>query len=256
MKKLSLLALAAVMLFSSCFHDGALLYNPTPLMQYQHKPTEARLLELAKSYADAINKNLEDKAMHPGLYADYGVALANLGCKQQANVMFNNEMMLFPMSSRYVEVLRQTLVPELSAVTTCDTSVIDLKTLDTIPITYTPEEEALRQQIANDPEYKRMQKQLQKEEKEQKALEAKKAKKLKAKENKEKAKAKEKSKKEAQKAKAKAQKEREKAKKEALKEKQKAAKEAEKAKKAEAKAKKEAQKEAEKAKQESSSANN
>lgn len=181
MKRIVLLAILAAVFASSCYNEGRLVNNPAPLMQYQYKPTQASLLSVAKAYAEAINQNLADKVLHPGQYADYGVALAQLGCREQANVMFNNEKTFFPNSAKYVDFLKQRLTPFYANESRCDTSKIDLKTLDTITIVLTPEEVALQQQIESDPEYQRLQKQLQKEEKEQRAKDLKKAKELKAK---------------------------------------------------------------------------
>lgn len=245
MKRTIIALLAATLLCSACYNEGQLMENPAPLMQYQSKPTEARLLAVAKGYAQAINSNLEKQTPHPGLYAEYGVTLAKLGCLQQANTMFNNERLLFPNSTTYIDILKQTLVPTLAAVTLCDTSRIDTASLDTIRISYTPEEIALQNQINNDPEYQRMLKQQMKEEREQQALAKKEAQKEKAKQKKAEQKAKAKQKKADQKAK-------EQAKKAALKEREKEKAAAEKAKqqakKDAAKAKEQAKKDAEKAK--------
>ena len=79
MKKNIFWFLATTLLLTACYNEGTLVNNPAPLMHYQHKPTQVRLLALTKSYAEAINRNLEDKVVHPGQYADYGVALAKLG---------------------------------------------------------------------------------------------------------------------------------------------------------------------------------
>ena len=232
-----ILILLASCLLTACFNEGNLVVNPAPLAQYQFKPTEARLLAAAKAYADAINQNLDQHAIHPGLYADYGVALARLGCLEQANTMFNNEKAFFPNSTAYVDYLIATLTPHHVNDKHIDTSHIDLKTLDTIHITLTPEEVSIQRQIESDPEYQKMLKQQMKEEKEQKSLEAKKAKrelaKAKEKERKEKAKAKERNQKEKEAAKKAA----EKAKKQEAKEAEKAKREAERAKKKESKSK-------------------
>ena len=60
--KYTLLALAAgCFLATACIHQGNLVGVPATLMQYQHKPTEAKLLALAKSYAEAINQTLNSK---------------------------------------------------------------------------------------------------------------------------------------------------------------------------------------------------
>lgn len=175
MKKVFFGAIITALLSVACYHEGRLVSNPAPLMYYQFKPTEAQLLAVAKTYAEAINQNLKDNLVHPGQYADYGVALAKLGQLDQANIMFNNEKFLFPNNSLYVDFLRQTFVPaQLSNIHT-DTSRIDVKRLDSIPVVLTPEEQALQQQIESDPEYQRMQKQLAKEEKEQRTAAIKKA---------------------------------------------------------------------------------
>ena len=101
--------------------------------------------------------------------ADYGVALARLGCTEQANVMFNNEKFLFPNSTLYVDMLKQTLTPSQSADNHIDTSMIDLHTLDTIHVTLTPEEEALQRQLEEDPAYKQKMKEQAKAERERQA---------------------------------------------------------------------------------------
>lgn len=144
MKRPILWALLVTLLATGCYHEGQLVSNPAPLMYYQYKPTEAQLLAVAKTYAEAINQNLQQRRLHPGQYADYGVALAKLGQLERANVMFNNEKFLFPNSSQYVDFLRQTLVPGLLSNNSADTSKIDVKLLDSIPVTLTPEELALQ----------------------------------------------------------------------------------------------------------------
>ena len=231
MKKVIIMLLLPCCLLAACYNEGRLVVNPAPLAQYQFKPTEARMLETAKAYAEAINQNLKQGAIHPGLYADYGVALARLGCLEQANTMFNNEKAFFPNSTTYVDYLISIFTPNQASDKHIDTTKIDLKTLDTIRITLTPEEASIQRQLENDPEYQRQLKQQLKEEKEQKALATKKAKK-------ELAKAKEKERKAKAAAKAKAQKEKEAAKKAADKAKKQEAKEAEKAKREAEKAKK------------------
>ena len=244
MKKLIPASLLVALLASACYNEGLLVVNPAPLTQYLFQPTEAKLRDVAKSYAEAINYNLEKGTLHPGLYADYGVALARLGNLEQANQMFYNEKAIFPNSSAYIDYLISVFTPGTKAVSHLDTSRIDIRTLDTIKVSLTPEEAAFQRQLDNDPEYQRLLKQQMKEEKEQKALETKKAKAemAKAKEAERKAKAKEKEK--AQKEKAAAKKEAEKARKQAAKEAEKAKKEAAKAKQKEAQAAAKAKKEA------------
>ncbi|MBR5352524.1 MAG: DUF4810 domain-containing protein [Bacteroidales bacterium] len=167
--------MAGCLTLAACINQGTMVDVPSTLMNYQHKPTEARLLAVAKSYAEAINRNLKEQAPYPGQYADYGVALARLGCLEQANIMFNNEKMLFPNSSPYVDKLKATLTPALKGDNRVDTSAIDLRTLDTITVHYTPEEEALLRQQADDPEFKRMMKEQAREERERQVMLNKKA---------------------------------------------------------------------------------
>lgn len=262
MKKNIFWFMAAALLTTACYNEGTLVNNPSPLMLYQHKPTEVRLLALTKSYAEAINRNLEEKVVHPGQYADYGVALAKLGLLEQANQMFNNEKTLFPNSSKYVDFLKRTYTPNFFADSHFDTSKIDLKTLDTIKVEFTPEELAAQQELEADPEYQKMLKQQQLEEKEAKAKAVKQARQERAKakeaERKAQTKAKEKEKREKEQAKKAAEKERAKAKKEEQKARDEAKKAElkakEEAKKAEQKAKEEARKAEKKAKQEAKEA--
>ena len=162
--------MAGCLTLAACINQGTMVDVPSTLMSYQHKPTEAKLLAVAKAYAEAINRNLKEQAPYPGQYADYGVALARLGCLEQANIMFNNEKMLFPNSSPYVDQLKQALTPNQRGDNRVDTSAIDLRTLDTITVHYTPEEEALRQQQADDPAFKQMMKEQAREERERQQL--------------------------------------------------------------------------------------
>lgn len=167
--------MAGCLTLAACINQGTMVDVPSTLMSYQHKPTEAKLLAVAKAYAEAINRNLKDQAPYPGQYADYGVALAKLGCLEQANIMFNNEKMLFPNSSPYVDQLKQSLTPNQRGDNRVDTSAIDLRTLDTITVHYTPEEEALLRQQADDPAFKQMMKEQAREQERQereKALQA------------------------------------------------------------------------------------
>ena len=201
---------------TSCVNDGTLVSEPTAMMQYQRNPTQARLLALAHTYAEAVNLNLDEGVAHPGLYADYGVALAQLGCLEQANIIFNNEKFLFPHSALYVDMLKQTFTPAYAADTRTDTSHIDLTSLDTIRVTLTPDELAWQEQLANDPEYQRQLKLKQKEERAQQAITKQQEKKEREKAKKEEKKAKEKAKKEAQRAKIEAKEAEKRAKEEAI----------------------------------------
>ena len=211
---------------AACINQGTMVDVPSTLMSYQHKPTEAKLLAVAKAYAEAINRNLKDQAPYPGQYADYGVALARLGCLEQANIMFNNEKMLFPNSSPYVDQLKQALTPNQRGDNRVDTSAIDLRTLDTITVHYTPEEEALRQQQADDPAFKQMMKEQAREERERQQMLNKQAREQARQEREKALQAQREAEREAQKAQREAQREEQKALREAQREAQKAEREA------------------------------
>ncbi len=216
MKKYYILLLL-VFALTACISEGTLSDAPVALMQYHSKPTDARLLAVAKAYAEALNANQEQGVMHPGLYAEYGVALARLGCLPQANTMFNNEYHFFPASRPYVLILKESLTPTFFADTLWDTTRINLATLDTIAVTFTAEELALQAQLAADPAYQQMLKAQQKEERQQQAIEKQKAQKDKKRARKEEQKAK-------QKAREQAKRDKEQAKRQALRDKEEAAK--------------------------------
>ncbi len=225
-KKNALWLATAALLVTACYNEGTLVNNPAPLLQYQHKPTDAKLLTLAKSYAEAINLNLKNGVVHPGQYADYGVALAKLGQLERANVMFNNEKALFPNSSQYTDFLKRTYTPDFYTDNHFDTTRTDIKFLDSIRVEYTAEELAAQQELEADPEYQKMLKQQQAEEKEAKTAAVKKARQERAKakqaERKAQIRTKEKEKREKAQAKKAAEKERAKAKKAEQKAKEKA----------------------------------
>ena len=243
--RLYLTLLATAVLLSACVSDGTLVQEPATLMHYRQKPTDARLLALAKSYATAINNNKKEQTLRPGLYADYGVALAKLGCTEQANIMFNNEVMLFPNSTAYVNTLKASLAPAYASDFRTDTSEILMVHLDTIQVVLTPDELLEQEMLAKDPEYQKMLKEKQQAAKEQAAIAKEKEKKLKDKQKKAEQEAQAKAKAEAQKAKTEAKQAEMKAKAEAREAEKKAKEEA---KKAEQKAKAEAQKAAQEAK--------
>lgn len=94
------------------------------LLEYQTHPTNYNLADLAKSYANTIKYNSKRDTCQPGLYAEYGVALALLGKNSEANKMFNSEIAAFPNSARYVRQLKLALVPEYVSDTVTDTNTM------------------------------------------------------------------------------------------------------------------------------------
>ena len=81
------------------------------VLRYQTTPTYGNLYTLATAYAQTINDALRADTLHPGMYADYGVALALLGHEKEACYMLNTEMAAFPESKGTVERIKKKLLP-------------------------------------------------------------------------------------------------------------------------------------------------
>lgn len=102
----------AFMLLSAC--SGT--YRGLPraeMLGYQTYGTYGSLYTLAYAQAEAINAAVKDDTLHPGMYADYGVALAMMGHKSAACRMLNAEMKAFPESRPMVYRIKQRLMPDL-----------------------------------------------------------------------------------------------------------------------------------------------
>ena len=187
------------------------------VMEYGKHSTKSNLLDLTKDDAQLIDQQQKSNAVQPGVYADYGVALALMGKNSEANRMFNREEAMFPNSKRYVRQLKLQLVPEYISDTVCDTSTVfvELSDVEVEPkavVPLSPEEEkalkkqqreAAKQKAAQDKkEAQKLKKQMQKEkekEKKVKEKEKKQAKKAAEKQKKEAKKDKDRQRKEAQK---------------------------------------------------------
>ena len=83
------------------------------LLNYQSRPTYGHLYDLATSYALNINEAVAADTMHPGLYADYGVALALMGHRGEACRMLNAEAKAFPQNKAFVQRIKQRLLPDM-----------------------------------------------------------------------------------------------------------------------------------------------
>lgn len=109
--------LLATLLLSAC--SGA--YHGLPraeMLAYQTYRTHGSLHALASAQAQAINNAVKDDTLHPGQYADYGVALALMGHKSAACRMLNAEIKAFPESRSMVYRIKQRLMPDLLLDTT------------------------------------------------------------------------------------------------------------------------------------------
>lgn len=83
------------------------------LLNYQSRPTYGHLYDLATAYAESINDAVAADTMHPGLYADYGVALAMMGHRGEACRMLNAEAKAFPQNRAFVQRIKQRLLPDM-----------------------------------------------------------------------------------------------------------------------------------------------
>ena len=109
--------LLATLLLSAC--SGA--YHGLPraeMLAYQTYRTHGSLHALASAQAQAINNAVKADTLHPGQYADYGVALALMGHKSAACRMLNAEIKAFPESRSLVYRIKQRLMPDLLLDTT------------------------------------------------------------------------------------------------------------------------------------------
>lgn len=107
-----ILMVAVLMLLSACSGQ----YKGMPraeVLAYQTQSTYGGLYELALAYGEAINAAVKEDTLHPGMYADYGVALALMGHKGTACRMLNAEVRTFPESRNMVNRIKQRLMPDM-----------------------------------------------------------------------------------------------------------------------------------------------
>lgn len=90
----------------------------TQMLQSQCEPTQGNLHALATAYGEAINSAVKADTIHPGMYAEYGIALALAGHRGEAVRMLNTEAARFPQSRAIVERVKARLLPDLKGDTT------------------------------------------------------------------------------------------------------------------------------------------
>jgi len=83
------------------------------VLRYQTVSTYGALHELATSYARSLNDAVRVDTLHPGMYAEYGVALALMGHTGTACRMLNAEMKTFPESRGMVQRIKKRLMPDM-----------------------------------------------------------------------------------------------------------------------------------------------
>ena len=108
------IAVSMVWLLGGC--SGG--YKSTPrneMFAYQNRPTYGSLYALAVAHAERLNASLAEDTLHPGLYAEYGIALAMMGHKGVACRMLNAEVAAFPESRGMVRRIKERLMPDMLA---------------------------------------------------------------------------------------------------------------------------------------------
>ena len=106
-----ILFLTLIAILSGCAGPGELVENEGAMLQYQMERSSGKLDTLSYSYLRAIVANRDNGKMRPGLFADYGAALAMQGREEEANQWMNLEMKMFPQSRDYVAKLKSMMVP-------------------------------------------------------------------------------------------------------------------------------------------------
>lgn len=106
----------AALLLAGC--SGRYIGQPREAMlAYQTEPTYGSLYSLASAYADNINAAVDADTLHPGMYADYGVALALMGHNEEACRMLGVEVKAFPQSLGMVSRIAERLLPDCQLAT-------------------------------------------------------------------------------------------------------------------------------------------
>ena len=83
------------------------------MLDYQTNGTYGSLYALATAHAESINAALNADTLHPGMYAEYGVALALMGHDGEACRMLNSEAKAFPESRLMVRRIKERLLPAM-----------------------------------------------------------------------------------------------------------------------------------------------
>lgn len=81
------------------------------MLDYQTNSTYGSLYALAHAHAENLNAAVKADTLHPGMYAEYGVALALMGHDGEACRMLNAEAKAFPESRMLVRRIKERLLP-------------------------------------------------------------------------------------------------------------------------------------------------
>ena len=111
-RHINIILLAAVLLLAAC--SGRYIGTPrVAMLDYQTNGTYGSLYALATAHAESINAAVKADTLHPGMYAEYGVALALMGHDGEACRMLNSEVKAFPESRRMVRRIKERLLPAM-----------------------------------------------------------------------------------------------------------------------------------------------
>lgn len=83
------------------------------MLDYQTNSTYGSLYNLAVAHAQSLNAAVKADTLHPGMYAEYGVALALMGHAGEACRMLNAEAKAFPESRQMVRRIKERLLPDM-----------------------------------------------------------------------------------------------------------------------------------------------
>ncbi|MBQ9416993.1 MAG: DUF4810 domain-containing protein [Bacteroidales bacterium] len=112
MKRTCYIAIAAIAL-AAC--SGRYASVPSAeVLAYQTGRTYGDLYNLSVAYAENLNAAVEADTIHPGMYAEYGITLALMGHRAEANRMLNSEAKAFPQSKALVQCIKQKLLPDFA----------------------------------------------------------------------------------------------------------------------------------------------
>ncbi len=110
--KRQLYIVMAALLLTAC--SGRYVGAPrAEMLAYQTGHTCGSLYAVAAAHAANLNAAVKADTLHPGMYAEYGVALALMGHQGEACRMLNAEAKAFPESRGLVKRLKQHLMPDL-----------------------------------------------------------------------------------------------------------------------------------------------
>ena len=102
----------AAMVLTAC--SGLIVGTPrAAMLDYQTNSTYQALCNLASAHAVNLNTAVKADTLHPGMYAEYGVALALMGHDGEACRMLNAEAKAFPESRLLVRRIKERLLPDM-----------------------------------------------------------------------------------------------------------------------------------------------